>query len=484
MITDRLSPLLVAGLTGILAFVPASPKLEAADRSARPNVLFLFSDDQRFDAWGGAGTEEIRTPALDRLAESGMIFTQAHIMGSMRPAVCMPSRAMLMTGRTLFHLSGDGGRIPPEHPTLPETLRRAGYATFATGKWHNDRESFARGFTHGGKVFIGGMSEHEAVPVHDFDPEGKYPNARRYKGEKHSSELFTDAAIAFLESHEAKAPFFMYVSYTAPHDPRSCPPPYNTMYDPARLKLPPNFMPEHPFDNGELRIRDEMLAPFPRTPEVVRQHIADYFAMITHLDAQIGRLLHVLRAGPHGRNTLIIFAGDNGLAVGQHGLMGKQSLYEHSIRVPLILSGPGIPEDTRTDALCYLNDLYPTICEMLGVAIPESVEGRSLRPVIRDPGAEVRDTVFYAYKNQQRGIRAGRYKLLAYLVEGQRTTQLFDLEDDPWEMRNLADSPDHQSVRRKLETMLAGRMKELDDPCDLTRPDWGCQAETTEDSDK
>jgi arylsulfatase A-like enzyme len=164
--------------------------------------------------------------------------------------------------------------------------------------------------------------------------------------------------------------------------------------------------------------------------------------------------------------------------------MGKQSLYEHSIRVPLIMSGPGVPEGKRTDALCYLVDLYPTICEMLEIEIPESIEGESLTGIVRGRDAAVRDSVFYAYALEQRGIRAGRYKLLTYLVDGTRTTQLFDLQEDPWEMHNLADSADMQSVRRKLEVLLAERMRELDDPCNVSLADWGCQDDALDDAGK
>ncbi len=449
----------------------------SARAESRPNVLFLFADDQSFTAWGGAGNPHIRTPHLDRLAESGMVFTHAHLMGSTRPAVCMPSRAMLLSGRTLFHLERDGRTIPAAHPTLPETLRQAGYATFGTGKWHNDRASYARSFSHGAKIFFGGMWKHEAFPVYDFDPKGMYDNKDKSIADRHSSVLFTDAAINFLEDYDDSAPFFMYVSYMAPHDPRTSPAPYATMHDPEKLPRWPNFMPVHPFDNGELRIRDELLAPFPRTPEIVARHRADYYGIISHLDAQVGRLLDALARTPHGGNTIVVYTADNGLAVGRHGLMGKQNLYEHSVRVPLILRGPGIHRGKRTEALCYLLDLYPTLADFLGVKVPDSVEGRSLRQAIT--GDEpTRPHLFYAYEREQRGLRRDRFKLLTYLVDGERTTQLFDLDSDPHELKNLADIPEHAELRSELENELARSMKSLDDPCDLALPDWGCQADS------
>jgi len=439
----------------------------------RPNVLFLFTDDQRFDALG-VMCRELKTPNMDRLVRGGVAFTHAHIMGSTRPAVCMPSRAMLMTGRSLFHITDDGGTIDPEHVTLPEAFRRAGYVTFGTGKWHNGKAAFARSFTHGGKIFFGGMSDHLKVPVFDFDPAGKYSREKRYIGKKFSSELFSDAVIEFLRDYKDNKPFFAYVSYTAPHDPRMAPEPYSAMYPPAKIPLPGNFLPEHPFDNGELKIRDEMLAPFPRTPSIVRKHIADYYAMISHLDAQIGRVLDTLKEIGHANDTIIAFAGDNGLAVGRHGLMGKQNLYEHSVRVPLAISGPGLPQGKTRDALCYLHDINPTLCELADVPIPSSVESRSLLPLLKGGQHAHRDSVFYAYRTFQRGVRQGNWKLIKYNVRSTQTTQLFDLQNDPLEMNNLAQGPKHSRHVTEMTDLLAQWMKRVNDPCDLNQPDWGC----------
>ncbi len=458
------------GAAGLLA----PGVLQAKDRAMkRPNILFLFTDDQRFNTLNALNNPEIITPNMDKLVKRGTAFTHAHIMGSMSGAVCMPSRAMLMSGRTLFHLRGQGQSIPQEHRMLPETLRRAGYATFGTGKWHNGPSAYARCFTHGAKIFFGGMSNHLKVPVHDFDPTGRYRREKRCIDKPFSSNLFSDAAIDFLKSHKGDKPFFMYVSYTAPHDPRMAPKEYADMYPPSKVRVPKNFMPEHPFDNGEMRIRDEKLAPWPRTPEIVQEHIAAYYAMITHLDAQIGRVLQALEETGQADNTIIVFAGDNGLAVGQHGLMGKQNLYEHSVRVPLLISGPGVPRGQSCDALCYLLDIYPTLCELLGVSIPESVEGRSLAPLLKDPKRTVRDSVFYVYKNVQRGVRSGHWKLIKYNVKGKQITQLFDLQRDPWEMKNLADDASHAARVDELTNLLKDWMRKTDDKANLDKPSWG-----------
>ena len=452
-----------------------------APAEKRPNILFLFTDDQRFDTIRALGNEQIITPHMDTLARRGTTFTHAHIMGGTCGAVCLPSRAMLMTGRTLFHLQDLGRTIPEEHIMLPEAMRQAGYTTFGIGKWHNGAPAYARCFSRGAEIFFGGMDDHWNVPVCDFDPTGKYPEAREHtskRGEevmtkripfdhvrkgKHSSDLFADAAVRFLREHRGQKPFFLYVAFMAPHDPRQTHRTYHDAYDPAWLPLPGNFLPEHPFDNGELKIRDECLAPWPRTPENTLGHIADYYAMITHVDAQIGRILAGLEETGHAENTLIVFAGDNGLAVGRHGLMGKQNLYEHSVRVPLIISGPGIPRNERRASLCYLLDIYPTLCNFTGLPVPDSVEGRSLAPPMRDPTRSIRNSLPLAYRHMQRGVRNEAHKLIEYVVNGKRTTQLFDLQADPLEMNNLAADPAHAGHLECLRKDLLRWRDELDD---------------------
>lgn len=454
---------------------------------ARPNILFLFTDDQRFDTINALGHTELTTPHMDALVHRGTAFTSAHIMGGSCDAVCMPSRAMLMTGRTLYHLEAQGQTIPEGHLMLGEVLQAAGYTTFGTGKWHNGPAAYARSFTTGGEIFFGGMDDHWNVPACDFDPTGRYNNAKPFisdprttnrvvhrhvdhiKPGKHSSELFADTAIEFLQGHDGTTPFFAYVSFMAPHDPRTMPEEYLRMYDPGAVALPESFKSQHPFDNGELRVRDELLAGFPRTPAEIRRHNAEYYAMITHLDAQIGRIVDALEERGWLENTIIVLAGDNGLAIGRHGLMGKQNLYDHSLHVPLLISGPGIPAYETRDAQTYLLDIYPTLCDLVEVTIPDTVEGRSLVPALQDPEETVRDTLLFAYRGCQRAVQAGRYKLIEYVVGADRTTQLFDHQEDPWELHNLAYEPAQQSRVEELRRELRRWRDELDD----TQPKQG-----------
>jgi arylsulfatase A-like enzyme len=426
----------------------------------RPNILFLLSDDQRYDTIHALGNDLIRTPNLDALAAAGTAFTNPYIMGGTGGAICVCTRSMVMTGRTIWHAPDNCG----DFALWPQVFGRAGYTTFGTGKWHNGPASYARAFSRGGNIFFGGMSNHLKVPVYDFDPTGKYPKGAAHEGGKFSSELFSDTAVRFLREYKEEKPFFLYVAYTAPHDPRMPPEKFAAMYQPEKMPVPKNFMPEHPFENGELKVRDEMLAPHPRTPEVVQKHLADYYGMISHLDEQVGRVLAALEESGRARDTIVIFAGDNGLALGQHGLFGKQSVYEHSVRVPFLMRGPGVPAGERRDAFVYLLDLFPTVCEMTGVAAPDTVEGRSLVPVLKDKSGRVRETVFAAYRGLQRMVRDERFKLITYSVKGEKRTQLFDLVEDPLEMKDLSADPAYAKQRASLDARLREWQKQTGDP--------------------
>ncbi len=449
---------LKAALAGTASMAAVARRTQGDPMPKRPNVLFLFTDDQRHDTVAALGNPDIRTPTLDRLAAGSTVFTGAHIQGSTVPAVCLCSRACLLTGRTLFRAPRDTGRFA----LWPEVFRKAGYATFGTGKWHNGPAAYARSFTDGGAIFFGGMSNHLKVPIHDFDPTGRYPKEDRRIGKAFSSTLFSDAAVDFLKRRRDPEPFFAYVSYTAPHDPRMPPPKYDAMYDRAAVPLPASFMPEHPFDNGELKIRDEKLAPFPRTPEVVREHLAAYYGMISHVDFEMGRVLQALEETGRADDTIVVFAGDNGLAVGRHGLMGKQNLYDHSVRVPLMIRAPGGGRGTRTAALCALHDVFPTVADLAGLTVPQTVEGKSLAPLVRGEDAAVRTEVGAAYKDCQRMVRDERFKLIWY-PEIDRV-QLFDLEADPHELTDLAADPDHADRLGAMKTRLAAWQEAHDDP--------------------
>ena len=443
-------------LAGLLALSTAGTG-QGQEPVERPmNVLLLVSDDQRVDSIGALSGGECLTPNLDRLVEEGFALPNTYCMGAMTGAVCGPSRAMLMSGRQLFSFDKAHPSPGANFPSLPATLRAQGYETFATGKWHNGKAWFQAGFERGDSIFFGGMGSHTELSVHAYDPTGAYAGKNARRLEAFSSTEFANAAIAFLRDRDEQRPFFAYVAFTAPHDPRTPPADVRARYDAQELTLPGNFAPQHPFDNGELRVRDERLAPWPRTPEVVREHLADYYGMVSQLDDQVGRILAVLEELELTEETLVVFTSDHGLAVGSHGLLGKQNLYEHSMAAPLVFRGPGI-EPGRSEALAYLLDVPATILDWVGAPGLEGSAGQSLGPLLRGESSEARGEIFTAYRRHQRALRDERYKLIRYPVV--HRTQLFDLAKDPLELDDLSQEAEHAP---RLAAMLA-RMEELQD---------------------
>jgi arylsulfatase A-like enzyme len=440
----------------------------AADGPARkPNILILLADDQRADAVGTLGSRDlIRTPNITRLTIHGTAL-DAYCMGSLQGAVCVPSRAMLLTGRTLFHVKDDlAGQA-----TWPEAFAKAGYSTFLTGKWHNGAASALRVFDRGRTVFLGGMGDPYRLPIRDITAEHKFTDSRP-SGE-HSVKAFADAASDFLRGQDGGRPFLCYVAFNLPHDPRVAPRAYHERYDANPPPLPANFLPVHPFDNGALVIRDEELAPWPRTPEVVRKHLGDYYAAVEYLDAQVGRILEALKASGQYDNTLIVYASDHGLAIGSHGLFGKQNLYEHSMRAPLIFAGPGV-KHCLTSAKCYLLDVFPTLGELAGIPAPEGSEGRSLAPLLRGEPSGGRDVIFTAYGNSQRAINDYHWKMIVYPQINK--LQLFDLRSDPLETRDLSADPGHSGEVTRLAALLADQQRRYGDTQPLTVPNPKPQA--------
>lgn len=421
------------------------------------SILFIFTDDQR-----RAGTflspDLLKTSCIDSLAKSGTNFVNSYIMGGTSGAVCAPSRGSMMTAHSVFEMKGSYGQvIPDELITLPQYLKENGFYTWMTGKWHNEYGSFVRSFSGGASIFFDGMGPQYGYNVNDFREDGAYSkeNSRVIK-DVHATDQFANEAIHFLERYEKDSPFFAYVSFKTPHDPRTVAPAYQDLYHPREVQLPPNFIKEHPFDNGSIRIRDEKLAAIPRDSMEVQKNIAEYYAMITHIDQRIGDILNTLKKRGLDKNTLVIFAADNGLAVGQHGLMGKQNLYEHSVGVPMIFSGPGVKPGQSNKALTYIADIFPTLCHYLDLPVPDEDKmiGRNLLPALQGKKYKSRASEYYIYANYQRGLRMDSYKLIEYLVKGERHTQLFNLDNDPWEKKNLANE-------KKYKTQLTAMRAEM-----------------------
>ncbi|NLF69460.1 MAG: sulfatase-like hydrolase/transferase [Candidatus Anammoximicrobium sp.] len=446
-----------------------SPSGETAEKASRWNVLLLLSDDQRPDTIGALGNPRIETPNLDDLVRRGTVFTRA----TCGNPLCVTSRAELLSGLNCFRNGMlTAKRLRTDVTVWPEVMRRAGYHTWYVGKWHTSGRPSTRGYEEVDGLFASGKAPAQPQRDRHGQPVTGYvgwqfqtDDGRRMpeKGVGLTAQIsaeFADAAIRFLR-RRVDQPFFLHVNFTAPHDPLFLPPGFERRYTADQLPLPPNFLPQHPFDHGNLRGRDELLWPFPRTPADVRDELATYYAVISHMDQQIGRILETLRETGLSDKTLVIFASDQGLAIGSHGLRGKQNMYEHTINTPLVVCGPGIPADQRREASCYLRDLFPTVCQLTGIE-PPAVDGRSLVPVLRGQQDQVYPFIVGYFADSQRMIRRGRWKLVWY-PQAERE-QLFDLERDPYEIDDLSERPEQQATRAELRSQLKRWLREQGDP--------------------
>ncbi len=412
--------------------------------TSKPNILFLITDDQRADTIHALGNRVIETPNLDSLARSGLVFHNAYCMGSTVPAVCAPSRTMLLSGRSLFHLKPEWAARYDVN--FPKTLREAGYETYHHGKRGNGPTGIYKDF------------EHEKYVSED--------TAERLSG--FPGKEIGDAAVEFLKSRDRNRPFFAYLAFGNPHDPRVVNNEYRGKYDEAKMPLLANFKPLHPFDNGWLYGRDEQLAAWPRTEAEIRKHLTDYYGVLTYLDMQIGRILQTLREAGDYDNTIIVFTSDHGLAIGSHGLMGKQSLYDDAMKPPLLISGPGIRKG-ESDALVYLHDIPPTLCDLVSVKNPEGLDAKSFAPAVTGKSEQAREELFLAYLDVQRAVRKGDWKLIRY--PRVNITQLFNLHDDPHELHNLAEL--HSDKVHELMVLLSELQKTNGDkaPLSVEQPD-------------
>ncbi|MCL4678173.1 MAG: sulfatase-like hydrolase/transferase [Alphaproteobacteria bacterium] len=451
--------------------------VRANDAAEKPNILFIFSDDQCFQALRALGNDEIETPNLDRLVRSGVTFTHAYNMGSWSGAVCVASRTMLNTGRFVWRAEAVYRSSETEREQgrwWSEIMKAAGYDTYMTGKWHVTAKSersfdFVRNERPG---MPNQTPEGYSRPV-EGQPDAWSPFDTRFegfwKGGKHWSEVLADDADAFLDQAAGRdKPFFMYLAFNAPHDPRQSPQEYVDRYPLEKIGVPVNFESEYPFKDAMgcgRNLRDEALAPFPRTEFAVKVNRQEYYAITTHMDTQVGRILDSLQRTGKADKTYIIFTSDHGLAVGQHGLMGKQNMFDHSVRVPLIVAGPGIPKDRRIDGDVYLQDVMPTTLELAGAPIPDHVEFKSLMPVIRGEREQNYEAIYGGYLKLQRMVRQDGCKLILYPTI--RRAVLFDLQTDPNEMNDLADDPKYHATKKKLFASLLQLQKETGDTLDL-----------------
>ncbi|MCX7885744.1 MAG: sulfatase-like hydrolase/transferase [Verrucomicrobiae bacterium] len=466
--------------------------------------MIIVDDQSPFDLRAYNPRSELHTPTLDGLAREGIVIEGAYIMGSFVGAVCLPSRYMLMSGRTLWRLpvspgAKERGRCPPnlEQQTLAAVFNRAGYGTMHTCKIGN---TYA-----------------EAVKLFQVCRDA----TKRGPDDETGSAWHAEQVLAYLREREARKdtrPFLIHFGFSHPHDPRDGKPELLAKYgavnhtdpkslppaNPKQPRLPVNYLPAHPFRHGHDDVRDEVAVSGVwrnRDERTVRNELGRQFACSEDIDTQIGRVLDKLKAMGELDNTYIFYTADNGIAIGRHGLMGKQNLYEHSWRVPFIAKGPGIAPGSRAQGNIYLTDLLATICDLAGVPTPETNEGLSFRPVLEGKQKTVRDVLYGAYnggsKPGMRCVRKGDWKLIEYDVyEGQvRQTQLFNLRENPHELLaehhdpkvvaltgnkpalhhlNLANDPRYADKLKEMRALLLEEMRRHDDPWRLwNQPDDG-----------
>jgi arylsulfatase A-like enzyme len=395
----------------------------------RPNVLIIVADDLRPDCLLATGAKVARLPNLEALAARSCIFRDASLQGSTYPAVCVASRAMLLTGRGV-------SRLPVNHREIraadfPSTLARAfgsaGYVTYHTGKNESCPVDLYREF-HSSQT-LGRSVETEA---------------------QHGADT-----AAFIREHSGQS-WLAYVEFALPHDPQDAPESYHARFRAKDMETPIDFRAEHPFDNGEMRVRDELTLPRPLTLESVKGKRARYWASAAWMDHQLGAVLAAVRdSGQEGR-TWVVVIGDNGLSLGDHGLLGKQNLYAFGgMHIPCLVAGPGV-QPRLSSGLAQVHDIFPTLAAAAGLApeLSKDVEGVSLLPAVRGLSDQVRPVAFSRYRDVQFSAFDGRWKLIVYPRVAR--TQLFDRQADPYELRDLSETANATPERRRLEAELAG----------------------------
>ena len=487
----------------LLFLVALGCKETPKETPQKPNIVFVFADDMTYTAINALGNNEVQTPNLNRLVKQGTTFTHTYNMGGWNGAICAASRAMIISGRSVWDVNNfrEGWKENKNFDkTWGKLMEGAGYETYMTGKWHVDApaDSVFQNVVH---VRPGmprdAWSHQETIPyINKMIAEGKSEQEIRALGYnrpldendtlwnptnkdfggfwqdgKHWSEVVKDDALGFIEkTKKSENPFFMYLAFNAPHDPRQAPQKYLDMYPLENISVPKSFISMYPFKdsigNGP-GLRDEALAPFPRTEYAVKVHTKEYYALITHLDEQIGGILDGLEATGKMDNTYIIFTSDHGLAMGRHGLLGKQTQFDHSIRPPFMIVGPDVPAGKKVDADIYLQDAMATSLELAGIEKPDYVFFNSVLDLVNGSRTESHyDAIYNGYIDYQRMIRKDGFKLIVYPKLNKLL--LFDMKNDPEEMNDLAALPEHGE---KVDTMfeeLLELQKQMNDPLDIS----------------
>lgn len=496
----------VAVSTAFLAVLLGSGGLAAT----RPNIIFIFTDDHASHAISAYGSKINKTPNLDRLAKEGMLFRNCFCTNS----ICAPSRAVILTGKH-SHLNGvidNRRKFDGSQQTFPKLLRKAGYQTAIVGKWHLKTEPTGFDFW---KVLYG---------------QGPYynPPLRTPKGrEKHTgytTEILTDVALDWLKSGRDKSkPFLLMYQHKAPHRNWQPGPKYLTMYDDVKIPEPDTLFDDwsnrtsackiqemtvaHHLNEGDLKLKP----PGNLTPEQLKKwkaaydpknkafreanltgkdlvqwkyqrYLKDYLRCIASVDDNVGRLLDYLDESGLAENTVVAYSSDQGFYLGDHGWFDKRWMYEESLRMPLMVRWPGVIKPGAVDTHLVQNlDFAETFLDIAGAKIPDDMQGRSMVPLLKgeDP-AGWREAIYYHYwefpavhmVHRHYGVRTQRYKLIHYYLLDE--WELFDLQEDPDELKSVYDDPAYADVVTRLKAKLAElRKKYKDTDFDKTRAEAG-----------
>lgn len=408
---------------------------------AQMNILFIESDDQSNQALGAYGNQSMITPNIDQLAKEGVSFTAAYNMGCWSPAVCIPSRTMLMYGQYLWESQKINKNNAPK--SLPEKLHDNGYYTFITGKWHAMGKKVNTIFDETGSIQPGQLKTYNSEGGHITDITGQ-------------------EAVNFINSYNKPQPFFAYVAFNAPHVPRQTEQKYYDMYPAKNMVLPPSVVDNTPLNpNVKYQYTNN-----PLRSKTMQNRVQQNNAMVTHMDTRIGDIIKSLKEKGLYDKTIIVFTSDHGINFGENGVAGKVCLYEPSVTAPLIIKAPSISKNTKVSSRVYLQDIVPTLFDLLDLKTSEPTDFKSLEPLLSKKG-KARPSIYLAMFDDQRGIISSENeKLIVYPKTGD--LELYNLKTDPWETKNLISNKQSKATIVKLLQQMKTWQERTGDKTDLT----------------
>ncbi len=437
-------------LAGLGAGFSGSFATARAAAPARPNFIFILTDDQRWDALGIMGHPCLKTPNMDRIAKEGVRFANAFVTTSL----CSPSRASFLSGKyTRRHGVKDNSTEVTSLESFATILQRSGYDTAQIGKWHMGESDARPGFAHTVTFPGQGVYNDPVLTV----------NGRKEKVPGYLTDILTERSVEWLERRRS-APFCLFLGHKACHLPTIPPPRHLNVCADAPLPTPPSVNSDLTQKPGWVSVRaDSKLGGVRKHPDFTGAY-RSYMQTLPSVDEGIGRIFETLEKSGQLDSTVLIFCGDNGFLHGEHQLTNKRAAYEESIRIPFLMRYPkAIRAGTVVDSMVLNIDLAPTMLRLAGLPVPRSMQGKSLLPTFRKPKMRLRDRFFYEYFEEpgfletptMEGMRTLRWKYVTYPVNPE-TEELYDLWNDPYEQTNLAlrgESKTLQSIRSEFRLL-------------------------------